>query len=279
MTFPKQAAHGHTVLFASKDRKSYIRTLTPGGILTTHLGNIPFDTLIGLAYGSAIRTHLGNLFYLLIPNVEDLLHHGRHETTIIQPKDLGYIALKMGIQPGVSVIEAGTGSGGLTTWLALLVGDSGQVISYDRKPVNVEVAKRNLTRAGMVHRVAFKTRDIAEGFDETEADAIFLDVHNPWEFLTMARAALRGGGHFGAIVPTMNQVIDLLGALYVGAWFRIEVEELLLRSYKVLPARVRPEDRMVGHTGYLVFARAVTRTDTPDTLLNSEPDEPSSEDQ
>ena len=256
----KRAEIGAAVLFASKDRKSYVRTLQANGALGTHLGTIAFNDVIGLAYGSAVRTHLDQLFYLLQPSLDDLLQHARHTTTIIQPKDLGYIALKLGVASGSRVIEAGTGSGGLTTCLALLVGDSGQVISYDRKADSIEVARRNLDRASVTGRVQFKTRDVIEGFDETDADALFLDVPNPWDFLAVARAALIGGGHFGAIVPTMNQVIDLVSALYQGDWFKVEVEELLLRSYKVLPARVRPDERMVGHTGYLIFARAVMRS-------------------
>ena len=231
----------------------------------THLGVIAFDDLIGkAAYGDRLTTHLGHLIYLLTPGIDDLLSHARHATTIIQPKDLGYIALKLGIESGARVIEAGTGSGGLTMWLALLVGDNGQVISYDRTPTAPEVALRNLNRAGETvgQRVTFKTRDITEGFDETEVDALFLDVPNPWDYLAVARAALRGGGHFGALVPTANQVVDLLGALYEGLWFCIEVEEMFLRSYKPIAARLRPDDEMVGHTGYLIFARAVNAPTT-----------------
>jgi|SRR5579859_818415 len=257
---PRRAKSGDTALFVGKDRKSYVRRLEPGGKLMTHLGVIAFDDLIGKAcYGDRLTTHLGHLVYFLMPGIDDLLSHARHATTIVQPKDLGYIALKLGIQNGTRVIEAGTGSGGLTLWLALLVGDTGQVISYDRTPTAPEVARRNLTRTGeaIAQRVTFKTRDIAEGFDETSVDALFLDVPNPWDYLVVARAALCGGGHFGALVPTTNQVVDLISALYEGLWFCVEVEELLLRSYKPIPARLRPDDQMIGHTGYLVFARAV----------------------
>ncbi|MHB8625057.1 MAG: tRNA (adenine-N1)-methyltransferase [Aggregatilineales bacterium] len=262
MTIPvgRLVMAGDTALFIGHDRKSYVRTLEPGGKLETHLGVIAYDDLIGkAAYGDRLKTHLGHLVYVLTPGIDDLLSHSRHATTIIQPKDLGYIALKLGIQSGSRVIEAGTGSGGLTLWLAQIVGDSGQVISYDRTPNAPEVARRNLSRAGeaVMRRVTFKTRDIALGLDETEVDALFLDVPNPWDYLAVARAALRGGGHFGALVPTTNQVVELIGGLYAGPWFRIEVEELLLRSYKVMPARLRPDDQMVGHTGYLIFARAV----------------------
>ncbi len=268
------AAPGDAALFAAKDRRSYIRVLTPGDSLHTHLGALRHDDAIGQRWGAQISTHSGSLFYLLQPGFEDLLAHARHETTFIQPKDLGYIAVRMSLHEGATVIEAGTGSGALTTWLALITGASGRVISYDRRPA--ESARKLLARAELPDRVTFKTRDIAEGFDETDADALFLDVPNPQDYLAQARAALRGGGWFGAIVPTMNQVIDLTTALYRGPWFRVEVEEIWQRSYKVVPARLRPEDRMIGHTGYLAFARAVHRPltidDSSETQIQEEND-------
>ncbi len=253
------ASYGDTILLVSKERDSYVRTLTLGSNLSTHLGNIKHDDLVGKPYGSAVRTHLDNLFYLLPPQPADLIAHARHETAIVQPKDLGYIALKMGVKAGSRVVEAGTGSGVLTMILAMLVGDAGQVVSYERKEALHTPVTKNLARAGVAHRVRLVVRDIAEGFDTTEADALFLDLTNPWDYLAQARAALAGGGVFGSIVPTMNQVIKLVDAMYQGPWFMIEVEELLLRQYKVMPARIRPDDQMVGHTGYLIFARAVNR--------------------
>ncbi len=256
----RRVCYGDTVLFVSKDRDTYIRTLTPGGDLTTHLGKLRYDDLIGQPYGSAVRTHLDHLFYLLLPQIPDLIAHARHETAIIQPKDLGYIALKLGVKPGARVVEAGTGSGALTVMLATLVGDSGHVYTYERKETLQQVAMKNLTRAGVTHRVSFTIRDIAEGFDIADADAVFLDLPNPWDYLVQARAAMAGAGIFGALVPTMNQVIDLVAAMYTGPWFILEVEELLLRQYKVTPARIRPDEQMVGHTGYLIFARAVNQS-------------------
>src|SRR5260370_38074825 len=105
----RRGAYGDSVLLVSKDRRQYVRTLTLGGALSTHLGNIPFSDLVGLPYGSAVRTHLDTLFYLLIPQVTDLIAHGRHETAIIQPKDLGYIPLRVVVRCTARGVEDGTG--------------------------------------------------------------------------------------------------------------------------------------------------------------------------
>jgi len=108
---------------------------------------------------------------------------------------------------------------------------------------------------GLLEWVELQERDIAQGFDEQDVDALFLDLRSPWDHLPAARAALKPGGYFGAILPTTNQVSELLRALRNAGLGLIEVQELLLRSYKAVPDRLRPADRMVAHTGYLIFAR------------------------
>jgi tRNA (adenine57-N1/adenine58-N1)-methyltransferase len=105
--------------------------------------------------------------------------------------------------------------------------------------------------------VDFKLRDIAQGFDETDADAFFLDVPNPYDYLPQVRAALKPGGFFGTLIPTFNQVEKTLLALRQNNFAFIEVCEILLRYYKPEPARIRPTDRMVAHTGFLIFARRI----------------------
>jgi tRNA (adenine57-N1/adenine58-N1)-methyltransferase len=250
---------GDVVIFVGKDRRTFIRAITPGQHLQTHFGMIYFDEIIGKPFGEQVQTHLGHSMYVIPPSIDDIVKHLRRETQIIFPKDLGYIVMKMSIMPGVKVIEAGTGSGALTMLLTMLVGEDGHVFSYERKAKMQEIARKNVTRIGMEHRVSFIERDISAGFDQRDVHAVFLDLPEPWAYLDQARAALRGGGFFGAIVPTANQVIKLLDTLYHGQWYLLQAEELILRSWKTIPQRVRPDDQMVGHTGFLIFARAVER--------------------
>jgi tRNA (adenine57-N1/adenine58-N1)-methyltransferase len=205
-----------------------------------------------------VRSHLGFPFYLLPPTTDEIIRNIQRESQIIFPKDSGYIIMKLGIRPGSVVVEAGTGSGGLCVALALMVGDAGHVCSYDSKPKMLRLAGLNLERVGMEHRVTLKRRDVLEGFDETSVDAVFLDLREPWQALDQAHAALIGGGVLGCIVPTSNQLVELIGSLDAHPGFGfVEAEELFLRPYKTVPARIRPADQIVGHTGFLVFARTI----------------------
>ena len=167
----------------------------------------------------------------------------------------------MGIGPGKKVIEAGTGSGSMTIALAYNVSAEGQVISYEVRPDMQNLAKKNLERVGLASHVDFKLRDIAEGLDETDADAFFLDVPNPYDYISQVRNALKPGGFFCSLIPTVNQVELLLTALRRERFAFIEVCEVLVRYYKPEPTRLRPTDRMVAHTGFLIFARRIELTE------------------
>lgn len=277
MTLPKGATveYGDVVMLIGKDRKTLIRTVRQGEKIQIHLGEIDFDKLVGVPYGGQFKTHQGRSLVVLAPSLDDFFTHIQRSTQIIYPKDLGYIALKLGLQQGARVIEAGSGSGVLTSMLALMVGDEGHVYSYERRAASLQQAKANVQRLGLEHRVTFFERDIYDGFEQTDVQALFLDVANPHDFLDIAWKALQGGGFFGAIVPTVNQLIDLLTALQNGPWFLLQADELIRRSWKTVPARVRPDENMYGHTGILVFARSVYRDVpvTPSEEYHVEPDE------
>jgi len=244
-------------LLVGRDRKTFIIRLKQGSQFHTHHGVLAHDDLLGNPWGMQVSTHLGYPFLLLQPSTDDLVRDLKRTTQIIYPKDAGYILIKMRVAPGCRVVEAGTGSGGLTLVFAQAVSPAGRVASYEVRPEMQQLARSNLEQLGLAEFVEFKLRDIAEGFDERDADALFLDLPNPWDYLAQAHAALASGGFFGCILPTTNQVSRLIGALEEAGFGLIEVEELLLRPYKAVPVRLRPMDRMVAHTGYLIFARAL----------------------
>lgn len=248
------------VLLIGQDRKQFILRLEADGQLQTHRGIIRHDDLLGQPLGREVHSHLGYPFVVLEPSTFDLVSQLKRTTQIMYPKDIGYVLLKLNVMPGSRVIEAGTGSGGLTVSLARAIGPGGRLYSYEVRPDILDLARSNLESLGLSQSVEFTLRDIGEGFDETDVDALFLDVRKPWNYLHHAVAAMKDGGFFGAILPTMNQVMDLTRVMENQQTFgHIEVEEILVRAYKAVPARLRPVDRMVAHTGYLIFARKVSR--------------------
>ena len=253
------ARAGDIVQLVGRDNKNFIIRLATGQRLETHRGIFKHDELIGQELGGEVLSHLGHAFFMIQPSTDDIIRDLKRSSQIIYPKDSGFILMKLSVQSGQTVLEAGTGSGGMTTVLAQSVGPTGHVVSYDIREDMQRRAQRNLEWLGLIDRVTLKLRDIAEGFDETDADAFFLDVPNPWDYTGQVRRALKGGGFFGSILPTTNQVSTLLSAMQRDGYEFIEVCELLLRYYKTVPERLRPVDRMVAHTAFLIFGRPVTR--------------------
>ncbi len=255
--YEETAREGDLVELTGIRKGYFIFRLEKGKVLQTHRGIVYHDDLIGKEWGSEIMSHVDKPFYLYPVTLSGMLKNTRRNTQILYPKDIGYILITLGIGPGATVIEAGTGSGGLTQALAFYVGDSGHVYSYECRPQMVDLAKKNLELLGLSDRVDFKLRDIVEGFDETNIDAVFLDLPTPQDYIAQVKKALRPGGSFGCILPTANQVIKLLSALRHGDFSFIDVCEVMLRFYQPEENRFRPTDRMVAHTGYLIFARSI----------------------
>ena len=254
------AEEGDLILLIGQDRKEFIVRLAPGAQLQTHRGIIHFDDLLGKPLGREIHSHMGYPFVVLEPSTFDLVKQIKRTTQIMYPKDIGYVLLKLNVIPGSRVIEAGTGSGGLTVALARALGPQGRLYSYEVRPDILRLARKNVEALGLAGSIEFTLRDIDEGFDERDVDALFLDVRRPWIYLGKVTQALKDGGFFGAILPTTNQVAELVRILEAQEAFgHIEVEEILVRPYKAVPGRLRPMDRMVAHTGYLIFARKVSR--------------------
>ncbi|GAP14651.1 tRNA(1-methyladenosine) methyltransferase [Longilinea arvoryzae] len=263
------AQEGDLVQLVGLRHKSFLLSLKAGAVFQTHRGVIKHDDLIGKPWGSQIFSHNGSPFFLLQPALGDVIRELPRSSQILYPKDIGYILVTMGIGPGQHVMEAGTGSGSMTTAFSFAVGKEGHVTSYEIRPDMQTRARRNLEQLGLDDRVTLKLRDIREGFDETGMDAFFLDVQYPHEYIPQVRAALKPGGFFGSIVPTTNQVIRLLTELRLNRFAFIDVVETILRFYKPEPLHFRPVDRMVAHTGYLVFGRPIIEDETqtsPDLL-------------
>jgi len=251
------AKEGDLVQLSASEIKFFIFQLKSGQVFQSHRGTIPHDELIGKSWGSQINSHQGSPFFLLKPGLSEFIATTKRNTQILYPKDIGYILVRMNIIPGSTVIEAGTGSGGLTQVLAAYVGDTGHVFSFEQREEMQNLAKKNLARIGLSDRVSFISKNIQEGFEVENIDAVFLDLPNPFDFLPQVKQALKPGGYFGTLLPTTNQVSRLLINLPRYEFIFIDVCEIMIRFYQSEPEKFRPVDRMVAHTGYLIFARSI----------------------
>jgi tRNA (adenine57-N1/adenine58-N1)-methyltransferase len=238
-----------------------MRLLDPTEEMHTSDGVVSMAKVAETGFGGTVMSHMDKPYRVVKPTLYDLVKGVKRQTQIIYPKEVGYILLKLGVGPGAKVIEAGSGSGSLTMALAWSVGEEGKVYSFERREEFSKLARKNVARAGLDHRVEFIHRDIEEGFGVDDlglkngADCLFLDVRTPWEYLDQVAAAVSKGAPVGFLLPTANQISDLLAGLENAAFGDIEVLEIFLRKYKPVADRLRPADRMVAHTGFLVFAR------------------------
>lgn len=246
---------GDLVQMVSPKGKRYLIRVGIGDALHTHDGVIPMETIAAAQFGATLNTHIGKPYRMLRPTLYDLVKGVKRQTQIIYPKDIGYICIKLGVGPGRRVIEAGSGSGSLTLALSWFAGPTGKIYTYEKRPEFFNLCRRNLDWAGVGENVEQHNHDIADGFLHENVDALFLDVRTPWDYLDHAAAAVAPGAPLGFLLPTTNQVSDLVSALEKGPFAGIEVVEILVRRWKPVPDRLRPDDRMVAHTGFLVFAR------------------------
>ena len=253
-------SYGDLAILVSPRGKRYLRRIVEGQDVHGNDGVLAMTDLVAADFGSEVLTSKGVPFRVQKPTLYDLVKGVKRQTQIIYPKDIAYICLRLGAGPGRTIIEAGCGSGGLTTGLSWFCGPTGRVVSHEAREEFMKLARRNLEWAGVGENVDLHNRDVAEGFAVTGADALFLDVRTPWEYLDHALAAVRPGASFGFLLPTVDQVSKLLLGLERGPFADVEVCEILIRRWKPVADRLRPEDRMTAHTGFLVFARQQDRS-------------------
>lgn len=214
------------------------------------------SALIDLDYGSIISIG-SNRYRIISPLLEDLLLAFKRGPQVVLPKDAAQIVRLASLGPGSRVVEGGTGSGYLTLFLAWHVRPGGIVITYDKRREFSELAKKNLKRVGMDHLVDFRIGDVAEA-DVKNADALVLDIPNPWDVMETGVRILRVGGTFISYVPTTTQVERLLRCfddhyLVEGAMEVMVRDWTLSRGFEGL----RPSFGGPAHTGFIVWARRI----------------------
>ena len=221
-----------------------------------HLGQLYHNDIIGGSVGGWYRTDKGHVLLAIRPTMGDFVRQMPRGPQIIYPKDLGNIVNFADIFPGATVIEGGLGSGALTSALLRAVGDTGKVINYEIDELVLPKAIRNIERVvPNISNLEIKIRDIYEGIDERNIDRVVLDVPEPWEAVSGIGDALAMGGRLLSFVPTIIQVQRFVLALETDGRFQmIESLETMLRTWHVTERSVRPDHRMIAHSGFLTTA-------------------------
>lgn len=218
-------------------------------------GVVDLSPLIGRPPGTPFRW-AGTEYLALRPSLSDRLSQLQRKAQIVTAKDAMRLLYLANVVPGARVLEAGAGSGALTVVLAEYVGPTGRVVTYDRREDFLAIARGNVRRAGLSDRVEFRTGDVAgEGFGETDADCVVLDLPEPWAVLAHARAALARGGHVATYTPTYNQLERTVRELHSQGFEEVRSLEVLERALHVGEGGTRPDFEMLGHTGFLTGAR------------------------
>ncbi len=244
---------GDKVLLIDAKSRRYLVTLRDGGQFHTHAGVTPHELIIGQPDGSTVRSPTGARYLALRPTLADFVLSMPRGAQVIYPKDLGPLLILADVSPGARVLEAGVGSGALSMTLLRAGAD---VVGYELREDFAAKAQANVASflgEGQPYRV--EIRDVYEGIDETGLDRILLDLPEPWRVVKHALTALRPGGILVSYLPSIVQVSQLRDALDGASFVLAETVEVLQRSWHVEGHAVRPDHRMVAHTGFLTAAR------------------------
>jgi tRNA (adenine57-N1/adenine58-N1)-methyltransferase len=246
---------GDKVLLLDRKARRYLITLTEGGEFHTHAGPVAHDQLIGREEGITVRSTAGSRFIAVRPTLAEFVLKMPRGAQVIYPKDLGQILMMADVFPGARVLEAGVGSGALSM---TLLRAGAEVVGYELRADFAARAQANVAAfvgAGAAARYRVQERDVYDGIDEQGLDRVVLDLPEPWRVVKHAEGALRPGGIFLAYLPSISQVAQVRDALADSVFGMASTVEVLQRGWHVEGQAVRPDHRMVGHTGFLTAAR------------------------
>lgn len=222
------------------------------------LGTIRTDRLAS-SLGRRIEIG-GRALLILSPSGRDLRETMERGPQTLVPKDLAVLLFETDVRSGSRIVEGGSGSGALTVALARIVGETGQVFSYELEERSLAIARANVQRAGMQARVEFVPADLRQDIVQRDVDAVLLDIPDPWAAVPPAWDALRPCGHLATFSPNMEQVKETVAAIRKRPFVDVRTVELIEREMEVRDVGVRPSFAALGHTGYLTFARKVLDT-------------------
>lgn len=248
---------GERALLVDRRGRRYLITLRAGERFHFHQGYLDHDAIIGAAEGIRLAASSGAPLVAYRPSLADFILKMPRGAQVIYPKDVGAILIEADIYPGATVLEAGTGSGALTLALVRAVGERGRVISYELREDFAARARSNVESflGKIPDGLDLRIGDVVEAEIEEPVDRVVLDLPEPWRVLPRALEVMRPGAIFCSYVPSTTQVSQTTEALRAAGLGEIATRELLVRTWHVEGASVRPDHRMVGHTGFLTTGR------------------------
>lgn len=247
------------MLLIDRKRRRYLIDLETGAEFHSHTGVIAHDDLIGSREGTSHRSTRGSYFVVVRPTFADFVLKMPRGAQVIYPKDIGPILIQADIQPGVRVLESGLGSGAMS---AALLRAGAEVIGYEIREDFEKRARANVERflgPEVLDRYRTEVRDVYEGIAVDDLDRVVLDLPEPWRVVAHAAGVLRGGGILLAYTPSITQASRLREELGESSFGLAETMEVMHRGWHVAGAAVRPDHRMVAHTGFLTHARLLQR--------------------
>jgi len=248
---------GEMILLVTKKDQRFLLTLKEGEQFHYQRGVVSHSDILGKTEGCAVKSSMGEELTVFRPTLADYILKLKRRTQIIYPKDIGAILVRADIYPGANVLEAGVGSGALTLALLRTVGDRGKVISYENRPEFAALALENIERflGDKPENFELKVGNIYEEIPEETVDRVILDLPEPWRALPQVEKALKPGGIVLAHIATTLQIHEYVETLRKTSFSMIETFEVLVRPWHVKDLSVRPEHRMVAHTGFMSLAR------------------------
>ena len=232
--------------------KKYV--LKPGEEFQSDLGIIKADVLDNAEVGDEVRSHLDHTFKIMKPNINDFIDIMDRRCSILLKKDIGLVLAHTGLGAGSRVVDAGTGAGAIALNFGNVVGLEGHVYTYEIREDFAEVARKNIDNFG-IENVTVKNQNIKDGIDEDNLDLVFLDLPKPFEIFEEVWDSLNVGGWLAVYAPYIDQAKLSYRVANKLGFYDIEIIELLERGLEIRQQGVRPKTRMVGHSGYLLFAR------------------------
>ncbi|MEE8457903.1 MAG: tRNA (adenine-N1)-methyltransferase [Acidimicrobiia bacterium] len=249
---------GEACLLSDTKDREFLLTLDASKTFQFDKGTVPHSEIIGFPEGSTIRTSRGAALVAMRPRLADHVLRMKRGAAVMYPKDAGALITWADIAPGCVVVEAGTGSGALTLALSRAVGPEGRVISVERREDHATHARRLIESflGAVPDNVDLRIGEVEEVLVGVKPDRIMLDIPEPWHCVPIAADVLPGGGGFACYLPTVPQVQQVREALSETRSFSgSSTFEIMMRTWTFEGRSVRPDHRMVGHTGFLTVSR------------------------